>query len=388
MSMQPAPSQATTPPEPSRIDPLELRQVLSSFVTGVTVITTIDASGRRWGLTANSFTSLSLDPPLILWNQSTSAPSYPAFRGAEYFAVNILAHDQSDISRTFGGRSADKFASVAVKTGLGGVPLIDGCAAYIECTREARYWGGDHAVFIGRVKRIEKHARPTLVFGHGRYLVAQPHEYAESSPQPTGVMQSQLHALRVATPALVELAREFDRSMALSVWGSHGPTVVRWEQPANDPLKAQLPAGQVCRLLTSATGLAWAAFGSAAESARLIDEELSAPLEGAPTTSGEAAEILQQMRVHGLARVVGSAHYTGRYGTRINAAAAPVLDAEGRMVLAITIVGAADHTEVDWNGVRCQRLKSAAAHLSHQLGFRSAVGGPTRSAHHAPERTA
>ena len=95
------------------LDARELRQVLGSFVTGVTVITTVDQEGKRWGLTANSFTSVSLNPPLILWNQSVSAPSHPVFREAQRFAVNILAEDQIDVSRRFAGAAADKFAGVA-----------------------------------------------------------------------------------------------------------------------------------------------------------------------------------------------------------------------------------------------------------------------------------
>jgi flavin reductase (DIM6/NTAB) family NADH-FMN oxidoreductase RutF len=157
------------------VDTRELRRVLSAFVTGVTVITTIDSQGRAFGVTANSFTSVSLDPPLILWNQAVKAPSYPAFRDAPYFAVNILAEDQVWLSQRFSTPSADKFEDVPVSTGLAGVPLIEGCAAYLVCSKEANYPGGDHAIFMGRVEEFRHGARNSLVFGHGRYLCAQPH---------------------------------------------------------------------------------------------------------------------------------------------------------------------------------------------------------------------
>ncbi|HSV45840.1 MAG TPA: flavin reductase [Ramlibacter sp.] len=370
-----SPSQSaplTTQSEPaSPIDPRELRQVLGSFVTGVTIITTVDKDGKCWGLTANSFTSVSLDPPLVLWNQSVTAPSYPVFRDAQRFAVNILAEDQVEISRRFASPAADKFAGVGVSGGLGGVPLIDGCAAYIECSREGEFPGGDHAVFLGRVERMEKRPCRPLVFGQGRYLMAQPHEYSEPSPDTPAPMHAQLRAVRMATPLLVELSRELDRSMALSVWGSHGPTVIRWEQPARDVLQAQLLAGQLCRLLTSATGLAWAAHVPAEQTHEMIEAELKAPLNGTPATRSEANELLAQMWRHGLARVVASSDFTHRYGARINAAAAPVFDAEGRMVLALTLVGAAEDTDVDWGGPLCQRLRSAAAQLSQRLGYRA-----------------
>lgn len=156
-------------------DARELRQVLGSFVTGVTVITTVDGGGKAHGLTANSFSSVSLDPPLILWSQSRAAPSHPVFRACERFAVNILADDQVDVSNRFARAADDKFAGSGVRPGLGGVPLIEGCAAHLECRLVNAFPGGDHMVFIGEVERIERHARQPLVFGGGRYLVAQPH---------------------------------------------------------------------------------------------------------------------------------------------------------------------------------------------------------------------
>lgn len=157
------------------IQPRELRQVLGAFVTGVTVITAIDAQGKAHGLTVNSFSSVSLDPPLILWSQAIAAPSHPVFRDAPRFAVNILAEDQIDISRRFAASGLDKFAGLPVQAGLGGVPLLPGCAAYLECTREASFPGGDHMVFIGRVQRIEHGQRKSLAFGSGTYLSTQPH---------------------------------------------------------------------------------------------------------------------------------------------------------------------------------------------------------------------
>jgi flavin reductase (DIM6/NTAB) family NADH-FMN oxidoreductase RutF/DNA-binding IclR family transcriptional regulator len=357
------------------IDTSELRRVLGSFVTGVTVITTVDDEGKWWGLTANSFTSVSLNPPLVLWNQSISAPSYPVFRDAKRFAVSILAENQIDISRRFSGSTADKFAGVSVRIGLGGVPLIEGCSAYLECARESSFPGGDHAVFLGRVEQVEKCERSPLVFGQGRYLVAQPYEYHPlpigNGPGTHSATQglSQLQALRYATPMLVVLSRQVDRSVALSVWGSHGPTVVRWEQQADDPLKARLPAGQVCRLLTSATGLAWSAFGPSGLADSLIRSELKSPLGDAPRSRQELTALLEQIRARGIARVEASSNFTGRYGTRINAASAPVFDAAGSMVLAITVVGDACTTNVQWDSAMCVRLREVATQLSARLGF-------------------
>lgn len=161
------------------LDPLELRRTFGAFTTGVTVITALDGGGTAHGVTVNSFASVSLDPPLILWSQALTAFSYPVFRDAERFVINILAQDQTDVSMRFARAGADKFSGIATRRGMGGVPLIEGCSATLECRREAIYPGGDHAVFLGRVERFERHARPPLVFGGGKYLVAHPQELCE-----------------------------------------------------------------------------------------------------------------------------------------------------------------------------------------------------------------
>jgi flavin reductase (DIM6/NTAB) family NADH-FMN oxidoreductase RutF len=151
-------------------DPRELRRAFGSFVTGVTIVTAIDAHGHPVGLTANSFSSVSMDPPLVLWSQSLTAPSHAVFRHAERFAINILADDQAGLSDRFARGGTDKFSGVPMRQGLGGVPLIDGAAALLECTRFATYPGGDHAIFLGRVERFERHGRAPLVFAAGGYL--------------------------------------------------------------------------------------------------------------------------------------------------------------------------------------------------------------------------
>lgn len=159
----------------NEFDKRQLRDVLGTFVTGVTIITTIDPDGRHFGLTANSFTSVSLDPPLVLWNQSLTAPSHPIFRHAPRFAVSILAEDQIHLSKRFASGRADKFEGVALVEGTGGLPLIAGAAAALECSLEDIYTGGDHALFIGRVERISRGERRPLVFAGGRYMTAQLH---------------------------------------------------------------------------------------------------------------------------------------------------------------------------------------------------------------------
>ena len=162
-----------------QFDSRQLRNVLGRFFTGVTVVTTVDDAGKAWGVTANSFTSVSLDPPLILWNQAVASASHPVFRSAERFAINILAQDQISVSQRFSRPHPDKFQGVSITTGLGGIALIDGCCAVLECRKVATHDGGDHAVFIGQIDRMSSNNRQPLLFGDGQYMGAQPVELAD-----------------------------------------------------------------------------------------------------------------------------------------------------------------------------------------------------------------
>ena len=136
-------------------DSKQLRQVLGAFPTGVTVVTTIDAAGQAYGVTANSFSSVSLDPPLVLWSQSNQSSSHAAFSGSERFVINIMADDQVQVANQFAKSGIDKFKDIATCAGLGGVPVIDGTAANLECLKVAAYPGGDHTIFIGLIERFQ-----------------------------------------------------------------------------------------------------------------------------------------------------------------------------------------------------------------------------------------
>src|SRR5512143_589785 len=114
-------------------DPLEFRKALGSFATGVTIITTRAEDGTPIGLTVNSFNSVSLNPPLVLWSLAETSLSLPIFRAATHWAVHVLASDQEDLSGRFARRGENKFAGLDVDEGLGGVPLLKGCAARFQC---------------------------------------------------------------------------------------------------------------------------------------------------------------------------------------------------------------------------------------------------------------
>ena len=152
----------------------ELRNALGAFATGVTIITTRDGDGKLHGMTANSFTSVSLSPPLVLWSSSLYAQSLPAFQGGSYFVVNILAFDQIELSNKFAKQSDDKFINVDHIIPESGAPVIVGSAAHFECRHEFRHYGGDHIIFIGHVERFAYTDKPTLLFCRGKYMRGEP----------------------------------------------------------------------------------------------------------------------------------------------------------------------------------------------------------------------
>jgi flavin reductase (DIM6/NTAB) family NADH-FMN oxidoreductase RutF len=145
------------------------RDALAQFATGVTIVTARGSHGGFVGFTANSFNSVSLDPPLIIWSLARRSRSLAVFEGAERYAVNVLAHDQIDLARRFSRPHADRFAGVAHRAGLGGAPLIDGCAAWLECRHHALHPAGDHMLFIGEVDACAHRRVPPLLWHGGRY---------------------------------------------------------------------------------------------------------------------------------------------------------------------------------------------------------------------------
>ena len=161
--------------EQAPFDVRDLRSALGQYATGVTVITALAPDGRQIGVTANSFTSVSLDPPIVSWCQAKKAPSLPDFEATTHFAVNVLAADQHHLSRQFATPSQDKFAGVDTLRGTAGVPLIEGTVARFSCRTLRRVEAGDHVIFLGEVERYEAEPDEPLVFHSGYYHVATKH---------------------------------------------------------------------------------------------------------------------------------------------------------------------------------------------------------------------
>jgi flavin reductase (DIM6/NTAB) family NADH-FMN oxidoreductase RutF len=166
----------------------QLRQALGRFATGVTVVTTRAPSGKLEGLTANSFTSVSLDPPLVLWSLQKSAPSLESFRASGFFAVNVLGVHQHNHCQHFARPAPDKFLDVPHEVGLGGCPLLNDSLARFECSTHSVVEGGDHLIFIGRVERAEHLDGDPLIFSGGSFYVPALFRKPEcvSEARPTG----------------------------------------------------------------------------------------------------------------------------------------------------------------------------------------------------------
>ncbi|MEM1086866.1 MAG: flavin reductase family protein [Pseudomonadota bacterium] len=152
------------------IDQTILRKTLSQFVTGVTIVTTRCRNGEPAGITANSFNSVSLDPPLILWSIGRDSRSLSTFENADYFAVHVLSEKQIDLSSRFASVGGDKFEGLDTTSGLGHAPLLTDCAACLECSVFKRVPAGDHIIYIGKVERLDfDHERSPLAYYQGRY---------------------------------------------------------------------------------------------------------------------------------------------------------------------------------------------------------------------------
>ena len=155
-------------PDPARAR--QFRDALGAFATGVTVVTAREhgGSGDPIGITVNSFASVSLDPPLILWSAARASMRHAHFTDATAFAVHVLRHDQGDIAERF-SRNGTRFDGLEFSLAPSGVPLLEGMLARFECTTEARHEGGDHTIIIGRVTRFCRNPGEPLVFASGRY---------------------------------------------------------------------------------------------------------------------------------------------------------------------------------------------------------------------------
>ena len=165
------PTQAAAP----AFSPLEFRAALGMFATGVTIVSARAPTGELVGLTANSFNSVSLDPPLVLWSLSQRSMSLEAFATGTHYAINVLAAEQQELALRFAAPVGDRWTGTAWRPGVTGAPLIDGAVAHFECFNRSRYEEGDHVIFVGQVEQVAHRPEATpLLFHGGRFYTEHP----------------------------------------------------------------------------------------------------------------------------------------------------------------------------------------------------------------------
>jgi flavin reductase (DIM6/NTAB) family NADH-FMN oxidoreductase RutF len=159
--------------EQRKFDSAQFRQALSQFATGVTIITTRLADGSFRGLTASSFNTVSLDPPLVLWSLSSGANSLPIFSGNSHYVINVLGADQAELAERFSRRSDNPFEGVEYTLSRTGLPILKGGTAWFECHNRSRYPEGDHVIFVGEVEDCAMTSQASLLFHNGQFASTQ-----------------------------------------------------------------------------------------------------------------------------------------------------------------------------------------------------------------------
>lgn len=159
---------------PPEFDTRHFRNALSQFATGVTIITTRLPDGTFLGLTASSFNSVSLDPPLVLWSLSQNATSLPVFTGNSHYVINVLSGNQAALAERFAMRIDNRFDGVEFELSHTGLPILKGVAAWFECHNRSRYPEGDHVIFVGEVERCDLAPQSALVFHNGKFVSTKP----------------------------------------------------------------------------------------------------------------------------------------------------------------------------------------------------------------------
>jgi len=219
------------------MDTRMLRDALSSFATGVTVVTTTENNGALpIGMTASSFNSVSMDPPLVLWSVTKSALSAEIFRTAQYYAIHVLASDQVSLSNRFATRGMDKFDTVDYQLDANHIPCLSGVVTRFDCAAWNVVEGGDHWIIIGKVIRVEKNNKEPLVFSGGSYATASPLRAPTSLPEDTSVLRSPID-----TMLLYNLSRAYHQMSQHFYHSVHdsGLSVPEWRILASLHSKAQ-----------------------------------------------------------------------------------------------------------------------------------------------------
>lgn len=253
----------------NQLDSKEFRNALGQFATGVTVITSIDDEQKPVGVTASSFNSVSIEPPLVLWSLAKNSGSLPAFQNSGYFCVHVLASAHQQLSQRFASRGTDKFAEIEWQPGIGGAPLLEDFAAQFQCKTTYQYEGGDHVIFVGEVLDYKTRDEQPLVFHKGSYATAKTKQPSEPAGDAVDIAQGKfsdnffLYLLsRAHFQASLELHQQLKHDhlsirqyLALTMFGLVGELAYQdlyshLEHTANAPTIEELAELQAGGLLT------------------------------------------------------------------------------------------------------------------------------------------
>ncbi len=167
--------------QPPDFSKTEFRAALGLFATGVTIVTAKDVSGRLVGLTVNSFNSVSLAPPLVLWSLALTSRSMSSFIQTAHYAIHILAADQLNLAERFSRNDSPRFEGVQFREGAEGVPILEGALSVFECFNRSRYEEGDHVIFVGEVERCTVHSDAQPLIYQGGKFFSRPPEISQTS---------------------------------------------------------------------------------------------------------------------------------------------------------------------------------------------------------------
>jgi flavin reductase (DIM6/NTAB) family NADH-FMN oxidoreductase RutF len=147
----------------------DFRKALGNFPTGVTIITTRAQDGTAIGLTASSFNSVSLTPPLVLWSLGLQSRNLSAFQNCSHYAISVLSQDQTELAMRFASNSDNRFNEIDFRDGLHGAPILANALASFECFNRSRYTEGDHIIFVGEVERFTQSSGAPLIYHRGQF---------------------------------------------------------------------------------------------------------------------------------------------------------------------------------------------------------------------------
>lgn len=204
-------------------DPKALRQAFGQFATGVTIITTTSAEGDYVGLTANSFSSVSLEPPLVLWSLDNKARSLPVFEQRQHFAIHVLNAEQVELSNLFASKTEQKFAGLDIESGPDGIPLLKEYAARFVCRKTYAYEGGDHTIFVGEVLDFSRTETEPLLFHGGQYAKRHLLQNNPQISEESGSFNANflMYLLERVTAQVTHPFHQAAKDLGLSVCGMH-----------------------------------------------------------------------------------------------------------------------------------------------------------------------